>query len=115
MKRLSLGLLSLGLASLAAACSPAGPGPFGGQLAAAIAPASTGFNGTANYNCGGSIAFPVTGTGDSIAIQLQSAETVTLTGGPLVYAGPSNAVTFEPGYGSFVWTAGGSSLTCIRV
>lgn len=110
MKRLQLTVLAIGLAGFAAACSPSGPGLMAGPMVAA---ASNGYTGTGQYNCGAG-SYAVTGSGESIDIQLP-AETVTLYGGPLIYAGPSNAITFQPGYGSFVWTAGGASLTCARV
>jgi len=111
MKRLPLTVLFLGLSGFAAACSPSGPRLMAGPMVTTNA-ASNGYSGTGQFSCGAG-SYAVTGTGSSIDIQL-ARETVTLVGGPLVYAGASNSITFQPGYGSFEWIAGTVSLTCTR-
>ena len=115
MKRLVMIVASIGFAGLAAACSPSAGGQGQGLLAGlGIANASSGFTGTAHFTCGPT-AYPVDGNGTSVTIELFAGETVTLVGGPLTYAGSSNSITFAGGYGSFVWSAGGSTLNCTRV
>lgn len=112
MKRILIIAASIGLAGLAAACSPS---TGNGGLFAGIGTANSGgYTGTASYSCGAT-AYPVTGDGASVTIELFAGETVTLVGGPLTYAGSSNSITFASGYGSFVWSAGGSTLMCARV
>ena len=115
MKRFTLMAASIGLASLAAACSPSVGGGGGGLFAGGgIVAMSSGYTGTASFSCGAT-AYPVTGEGSSVTIELLAGTTVTLVGGPLTYAGSSNSITFASGYGSFVWSAGGSTLNCVKV
>jgi len=113
MKRILMIAASIGLAGLAAACSPStgSQGLFSGL---GIAATASGYSGSAHFTCGAT-AYPVTGDGPSVTIELFAGETVTLVGGPLTYAGSSNSITFASGYGSFVWSAGGSTLNCTRV
>ena len=82
----------------------------GGGIAALLG----GYSGTASFSCGAT-AYPVTGDGSSVTIELLGGTSVTLVGGPYTYAGSSNSITFANGYGSFVWSAGGSTLNCVRV
>ncbi|MHA1560231.1 MAG: hypothetical protein ACTSWI_06120 [Alphaproteobacteria bacterium] len=114
MKRILMMTASIGLAGLAAACSPSagGQGLFNG-LGIGTA-RSSGYADSAHFTCGAT-AYPVTGDGASVTIELFAGETVTLVGGPLTYAGSSNSITFASGYQSFVWSAGGATLACARV
>ena len=115
MKRFTLIAASIGLAGMAAACSPTVGGQGGGLFTGGgIAALSGGYTGTASFSCGAT-AYPVTGDGSSVTIELLGGTTVTLVGGPYTYAGSSNSITFANGYGSFVWSAGGSTLNCVKV
>lgn len=114
MKRFTLIAASIGLAGMAAACSPSAGGGGGLFAGGGLTALSSGYTGTASFSCGAT-AYPVTGDGSSVTIELLGGTTVTLVGGPLTYAGSSNSITFASGYGSFVWSAGGSTLNCTRV
>jgi hypothetical protein len=112
MQRLGILIISVGLAGFAAACSPSGQGLLGGL--GTIGANAGGYSGSAAFACG-ETAYPVTGDGTSVTIELLAGTTVTLVGGPLIYAGSSNSITFASGYQSFVWSAGGATLDCVRV
>lgn len=105
-----------GVAATLAACAPtvefATTLPVAPGVTLSLTAAS-GYRGTAEFRCRGTMPVWITITGNETSITLVYGDTTTiLDGGPYGYAGLGQTVEFEPGYNELEWIGPAGERAC---